>query len=83
LIGILNRRSDQDFDKKITIHLRVLENLGDEEFQLKRKNNEQVGIKIISDILSNASEKQIEGAKRRIETYIASIDRILSNRSLD
>ena len=83
LIGILNRRSDQDFDKKITIHLRVLENLGDEEFQLKRKNNEQVGIKIISGILSNASEKQIQGAKRRIDTYIASIDRILSNRSLD
>ena len=83
LIVILNRRSDQDFDTKITIHLRALENLGDEEFQLKRKNNEQVGIKIISGILSNASEKQIKGAKRRIETYIASIDRILSNRSLD
>mgnify|MGYP000666145077 FL=1 len=83
LIGILNKRSDQDFDKEITIHLRVLENLGDEEFQLKRKNNEQVGIKIISGILSNASEKQIKGAKRRIDTYIASIDRILSNRSLD
>lgn len=83
LIGILNRRNDQDFDKKITIHLRALENLGDEEFQLKRKNNEQIGIKIISGILSNASEKQIEGAKRRIDTYIASIDRILSNRSLD
>ena len=83
LIEILNKRNDQDFDKRITTHLRALENLGDEEFQLKRKNNEQIGIKIISGILSNASEKQIKGAKRRIETYIASIDRILSNRSLD
>jgi hypothetical protein len=83
LIVILNRRSDQDFDKKITMHLRALEDLGDEEFQLKRKNNEQVGIKIISGILSNSSEKQIKGAKRRIDTYIVSIDRILSNRSLD
>jgi len=83
LIEILNKRNDQDFDKRITTHLRALENLGDEEFQLKRKNNEQIGIKIISGILSNASEKQIKGAKRRIDTYIASIDRILSNRSLD
>ena len=83
LTEILNKRNDQDFDKRITSHLRTLENLGDEEFQLKRKNNEQIGIKIISGILSNASEKQIKGAKRRIDTYIASIDRILSNRSLD
>ena len=83
LIEILNKRNDQDFDKRITAHLKALENLGDEEFQLKRKNNEQIGIKIISGILSNASEKQIKGAKRRIDTYIASIDRILSNRSLD
>ena len=83
LIEILNKRKDQDFDKRIATHLRALENLGDEEFQLKRKNNEQIGIKIISGILSNASEKQIKGAKRRIDTYIASIDRILSNRSLD
>ena len=83
LIEILNKRNDQDFDKRITAHLKALENLGDEEFQLKRKNNEQIGIKIISGILSNASEKQIKGAKRRIDTYIASIDRILSNRVLD
>ena len=83
LIEILNKRNDQDFDKRITAHLKALENLGDEEFQLKRKNNEQIGIKIISGILSNASEKQIKGANRRIDTYIASIDRILSNRSLD
>jgi len=83
LIEILNKRNDQDFDKRIATHLWALENLGDEEFQLKRKNNEQIGIKIISGILSNASEKQIKGAKRRIDTYIASIDRILSNRSLD
>ena len=83
LIEILNKRNDQDFDKRITAHLKALENLGDEEFQLKLKNNEQIGIKIISGILSKASEKQIKGAKRRIDTYIASIDRILSNRSLD
>ena len=83
LIEILNKRNDQDFDKRIATHLRALENLGDEEFQLKRKNNEQVGIKIISGILANASEKQMKGAKRRIDTYIASIDRILSNRVLD
>ena len=83
LIGILEKRKDQDFEIKITSHLKNLESLGDEEFQLKRKNNEQIGIKIISGILSNASEKQIKGAKRRIDTFIASIDRILSNRSLD
>ena len=83
LIGILEKRNDQDFEIKITAHLRNLESLGDEEFLLKRKNNEQVGIKIISGILANASEKQMKGAKRRIDTYIASIDRILSNRVLD
>ena len=83
LIEILEKRNDQDFEIKITSHLRSLENLGDEEFQLKRKNNEQIGMKIISGILSNASEKQIQGAKRKIDTYIASIERILSNRPLD
>tara|TARA_Y100001934_G_scaffold76018_1_gene94586 strand:- start:967 stop:1818 length:852 start_codon:yes stop_codon:yes gene_type:complete len=83
LMVILENRNDQDFEMKITTHLRNLERLGDEEFQLKRKNNEQIGIKIISGILANASEKQIKGAKRRIDTYIASIDRILSNRVLD
>jgi len=83
LIEILKKRNDKDFEKNITSHLRSFENLGDEEFQLKRKNNEQVTIKIISGILSSASEKQIKGMNRRIETYIASIDRILSNRSLN
>ena len=83
LIEILKKRNDKGFEKNITSHLRSFENLGDEEFQLKRKNNEQVTIKIISGILSSASEKQIKGMNRRIETYIASIDRILSNRSLD
>ena len=83
LIEILKKRNDKDFEKNITSHLRSFENLGDEEFQLKRKNNEQVTIKIISGIFSSASEKQINGMNRRIETYIASIDRILSNRSLD
>ena len=83
LIEILKKRNDKDFEKNITSHLRSFENLGDEEFQLKRKNNEQVTIKIISGIFSSASEKQIKGMNRRIETYIASIDRILSNRSLD
>ena len=83
LIGILEKRNDQDFEIKITSHLRSLESLGDEEFQLKRKNNEQIGIETIIGILSSASEKQIKGANRRIDTYITSIDRILSNRSLD
>ena len=83
LIRILKKRNDKDFDINLTSHLRSLENLGDEKFQLKRKNNERVTIEIISAIFSSASEKQIKGAKRRIETYIASIDRILSNRSLD
>ena len=83
LIVILINRKDKDFESNMTNHLRTFENLGDEEFQLKRKNNEQVRIKIISWILSNASEKQLKGSKRRIETYISSIDRILSNRSID
>ena len=83
LIEILKKRNDKDFEKNITSHLRSFENLGDEEFQLKRKNNEQVTIKIISGIFSSASKKQIKGMNRRIESYIASIDRILSNRSLD
>ena len=82
-IRILNKRNDQDFEKIIINHLRTFENLGDGEFQLNRKINEQVSIKIISSILSNASEKQIKGVTRRIETYITSINRILSNRSLD
>ena len=83
LIEILKKRNDKDFEKNITSHLRSFENLGDEEFQLKRKNNEQVTIKIISGIFSSASKKQIRGMNRRIESNIASIDRILSNRSLD
>ena len=83
LIEILKKRNDKDFEENITSHLRSFENLGDEEFQLTRKNNEQATIKIISGIFSSASEKQIRGMSRRIETYIASIDRILSNRSLD
>ena len=83
LIEILKKRNDKDFEENITSHLRSFENLGDEEFQLTRKNNEQVTIKIISGIFSSASEKQIRGMNRKTETYIASIDRILSNRSLD
>jgi hypothetical protein len=82
LIVILNKRDDQNFDKKLTNHLRDLQSLGDSEFQLKLKMNQDIGIKIISEILSKASEKQLNNTKRRIETYIASIDRILSNRSL-
>ena len=60
-------------------HLKKL----DKEFQLKREKNTEIGLKIISEVFSNASEKQINSFKRRIETFIASIDRILANRSLD
>lgn len=83
LIIILNRRSDQGFDNKLTDHLKAFGSLGGKEFQSIRKMNEQIGIEIISNTMSNASEKQINSFKRRIETYIASIDRILSNRSGD
>jgi len=83
LIIILNSRSDQGFDNKLTDHLKAFGSLGGKEFQSIRKMNEQIGIEIISNTMSNASEKQINSFKRRIETYIASIDRILSNRSGD
>ncbi len=82
LIIILNQRNDPDFAVTITKHLRSFENF-DKEFQLKRENNKEIGIKIISDLFSNASDKQINSFKRRIETFIASIDRILANRYLD
>ena len=82
-IKILKNRNDQDFEKIMINHLRAFESLGDEEFQLNRKFNEQMSIRIISGVFSKASEKQIKGATRRIETYITSINRILSNRSLD
>ena len=82
LIIILNQRNDPDFAVTITKHLRSFENF-DKEFQLKRENNKEIGIKIISDLFSNASDKQINSFKRRIETFISSIDRILDNRSLD
>jgi len=82
LIIILNQRSDPDFVITITEHLRSFENF-DKEFKLKRENNTEIGLKIISELFSNASEKQINSFKRRIETFIASIDRILANRSLD
>ena len=71
-----------DFVITITEHLRSFEDF-DKEFQLKRENNTEIGLKIISELFSNASEKQINSFKRRIETFIASIDRILANRSLD
>ena len=82
MIIILNQRSDPDFVITITEHLRSFENF-DKEFKLKRENNTEIGLKIISELFSNASEKQINSFKRRIETFIASIDRILANRSLD
>ena len=82
LMIILNQRDDPDFVITITEHLRSFEDF-DKEFQLKRENNIEIGLKIISELFSNASEKQINSFKRRIETFIASIDRILANRSLD
>ncbi len=57
----------------------------EDELNKNKKSLENQAIKRIKTglILNAYGEKQLKGSKRRIETYISSIDRILSNRSID
>lgn len=64
-------------------YLRSFEDLGDDEFRTKMESNEELTIELLSYVLRTADDRQIKGFKRSLDTYLKSINRILSNRKIN
>ena len=82
LIKVLGIRNELTFEEELISHLAKLGSLGDVEFRLKLTTNREVTKDILSKVFAGASEKQLKNFRKRLDTYIASIDRVLARRAI-
>ena len=82
-IELLSANSSYGYEANMRLFLRSFEEVGDENFRKKSDANQDLAIEIMIYVLSSANEKQIESFKRNLNTYLNSINRILSKRSVN
>lgn len=82
-IELLSASSSYGYEANMRLFLRSFEEVGDENFRKKSDANQDLAIEIMIYVLSSANEKQIESFKRNLNTYLNSINRILSKRSVN
>ena len=82
-ILLLRENQTPNYDSKMAAYLRSFEDLGDDEFRTKMESNEELTIELLSYVLRTADDGQIKGFKRSLDTYLKSINRILSNRKIN
>ena len=82
-ILLLRENQTPNYDSKMAAYLRYFEDLGDDEFRTKMESNEELTIELLSYVLRTADDRQIKGFKRSLDTYLKSINRILSNRKIN
>ena len=80
---LLRENQTPNYDSKMAAYLRSFEDLGDDEFRTKMESNEELTIELLSYVLRTADDRQIKGFKRSLDTYLKSINRILSNRKIN
>ncbi|RPG90563.1 MAG: hypothetical protein CBD08_004635 [Cellvibrionales bacterium TMED148] len=83
LMALLSEGSDPLYEVKLISHLRQISSLGDSEFRSKLKKNREINIDIIAEIFGEASETQLASFRKRLDVFIASIDRILATRPVE
>ena len=82
-IELLSASSSYGYEANMRLFLRSFEEVGDEDFRKKSDANQDLAIEIMIYMLSSANEEQIESFKRNLNTYLNSINRILSKRSVN
>lgn len=82
-IELLSASSSYGYEANMRLFLRSFEEVGDENFRKKSDANQDLAIEIMIYVLSSANENQIESFKRNLNTYLNSINRILSKRSVN
>ena len=82
-IELLSFNNSYGYEANMKLFLRSFEEVGDENFRKKSDANQDLAIEIMIYVLSSANEKQIESFKRNLNTYLNSINRILSKRSVN
>ena len=82
-IELLSASSSYGYEANMRLFLRSFEEVGDENFRKKSDANQDLAIEIMIYMLSSANEEQIESFKRNLNTYLNSINRILSKRSVN
>ncbi|MDG2020169.1 MAG: hypothetical protein P8J48_04665 [SAR86 cluster bacterium] len=82
-IELLSASNSYGYEANMRLFLRSFEEVGDENFRKKSDANQDLAIEIMIYMLSSANEKQIESFKRNLNTYLNSINRILSKRSVN
>jgi hypothetical protein len=82
-IELLSASNSYGYEANMRLFLRSFEEVGDENFRKKSDANQDLAIEIMIYVLSSANEKQIESFKRNLNTYLNSINRILSKRSVN
>ena len=82
-IELLSVSNSYGYEANMKLFLRSFEEVGDENFRKKSDANQDLAIEIMIYVLSSANEKQIESFKRNLNTYLNSINRILSKRSVN
>ena len=82
-IELLSFNNSYGYEANMKLFLRSFEEVGDEDFRKKSDANQDLAIEIMIYMLSSANEEQIESFKRNLNTYLNSINRILSKRSVN
>ena len=82
-IELLSASDSYGYEANMRLFLRSFEEVGDENFRKKSNANQDLAIEIMIYMLSSANEEQIESFKRNLNTYLNSINRILSKRSVN
>jgi len=67
----------------MSLYLKSLENIGNEAFRGKVRKNEKLTLEIIGSIFKSVNEAQIKRFNRSLDTYLKSINRILSKRKVN
>ena len=82
-LNLLNNNRTEGYDQKMSLYLKSLENLGNEAFRGKVRKNEKLTLEIIGSIFKSVNEAQIKRFNRSLDTYLKSINRILSKRKVN
>ena len=82
-LRILSTNRSDGYDGRMTLYLRSLQDLGNEEFREKIEKNETLSLEILESVLLTIDEKQLRSFNRSLDVYLKSINRILANRKVN
>ena len=82
-LGILNTKQSEGYDARMTLYLRSLQDLGNEEFKEMVEENETLSFEILEAVLLTLDEKQLRSFYKSLDIYLKSIDRILAKRKVN